>query len=1414
MTNSYFTSQKAMGRFFYISGLTADSFYSESGQQEDIEWMVYKELKRNGYERIVFYDRDWKLYCYDDESFQLLNHGKRAKESMKKEKDQNPVSAGTRRRKGLKMGKWENQRKDSDISDEMKDSATKNAGKTAVAASAAQQESKLHNGMMDNVLVYRQIDACMRDGDIKTAIVINDASDFMTELGEQKEHSMDVYTKLDPSNENIIVYIYPDQKSIPILNVSRNLKDGKSCGQQDAQQKELERLANVIEITSPNALELKRMLNYFRLRMGLNIRMKDMEDVALEIRRYMMEAEPKMRIKELYHHLKKQASEGKRLNKDNCHELFGTSKHLTGEERLNQLIGMETVKKELLSFKGGKASSREKVQFLSPVRIRPDLPVPERKDMLHVILTGNPGTGKTTVAKTLGQLYYEMGYLDTGHVVEVDREGLVAGYVGQTAIKTRQKIKEALGGVLFIDEAYSLRRNEDDHVDFGQEAIDTLVKAMDEFKGRFIVVAAGYEEEMQTFLKANPGLSGRFRLHLHIDDYTPEEIAQIVKLYMTEKGCRFSESMEEKFEAFCENWVNSADESWDNGRAAHTLAANLNLNWSNDRKGQTEVIDGVKWKIIEEHHISEKQKEHLRSADETRQEALKQLHDLIGLKQVKRQIERIRKKMIAGDKKTAGHYLFVGNPGTGKTTVARIMGKILKNLGVLKRGHLVEYTAGELVAEVQKAIQKGKSFESVVRRALDGVLFIDEAYQLLETNVGQKIISDLVPYMENNRDRICIICAGYEDDMKKFVEYNVGLTDRFSEQIRFENYSAKELTQILGDMLAADGYEADEEYMTRSLNALSGHVKTSGGARDFGNARYLRDKYIPHSLDAKNDRLFDNYGDQIPEEEKRRLTGEDIPVELKKYANRAVTNKEQKAKTAMEEIDSLIGFEGVKEKLRKLMELGRAAKEPGMEDLLDSINLNWILKGNPGTGKTTLAKILGRIYKEIGLLERGHVIKVTRADLVGRYIGHTAQNTKEYIEKAMGGVLFVEEAYTLKRSADTGKDFGQEAIDTLMEAMSDKKGEFAVIFAGYPKEMDIFIESNPGIKSRLKNNEFVLDDYTGEEVARIFEIRANNANFRVNEELMAPLPVIFDTMKKKDPKDWGNGRAAENLEEEMRMLWVSDKAFETEEDGTKVRLYVRRHLPKEYEKYLTSTGTGHSGKSGTVDKNLAGKCSIKVNTLPKQGESFDYETDFGKKEQGLVMIRADIGPDGSQGVSNGSGSIITSDGYILTCNHVIDGCSDVKVRIKVPGLGTILWLDADVVVADPVLDAAILKVNIQNFPALPMRAAFADNKIGESIFHLGYPFGVKLGDNADLVEPSLFQGHVSSIQTKNGRKRINADMAAKRGCSGGPVFSKQDGTIIGILCGSQTEGDASLMEEINYILPVSYIWENVLDLNQ
>lgn len=203
----------------------------------------------------------------------------------------------------------------------------------------------------------------------------------------------------------------------------------------------------------------------------------------------------------------------------------------TGMEELNELIGLKTVKhdvEELIGLAKVRKMREEKGMKAVPLS-------------LHLVFSGNPGTGKTTVARILAKLYKEIGILSTGQLIETDRSGLVAGYVGQTAIKTQKKIEEAMGGILFIDEAYTLNQEGEN---YGQEAIDTILKAMEDHRDKFIVIVAGYTQLMRDFVESNPGLRSRFNKYFEFPDYTVEELQAIFKMQCSKYQYKMTEEAE------------------------------------------------------------------------------------------------------------------------------------------------------------------------------------------------------------------------------------------------------------------------------------------------------------------------------------------------------------------------------------------------------------------------------------------------------------------------------------------------------------------------------------------------------------------------------------------------------------------------------------------------------------------------------------------------------------------------------------------------------------------------------------------------------------------------------------------------------------------------------------------------------
>ncbi|HHY47183.1 MAG TPA: AAA family ATPase [Firmicutes bacterium] len=245
---------------------------------------------------------------------------------------------------------------------------------------------------------------------------------------------------------------------------------------------------------------------------------------------------------------------------------------------------------------------------------------------------------------------------------------------------------------------------------------------------------------------------------------------------------------------------------------------------------------------------------------------------------------------------------------------------------------------------------------------------------------------------------------------------------------------------------------------------------------------------------------------------------------------------------AMAELDSLVGLEKVKSLVREIVAYVRIQRIRAQRLLAsDPLVLHMIFSGNPGTGKTTCARILGKIFKEMGVLEKGHLVEVERADLVGEYIGHTAQKTREQIKRAMGGILFIDEAYSLARGGE--KDFGKEAIDTLVKAMEDYKDRLILILAGYREEMASFIRSNPGLRSRFPVH-IEFPDYTIEELIKIAQLMLKRREYKLDPEALFELRGILVSKIAKNEDNTGNARLVRNIIERAvrrQALRLADK---------------------------------------------------------------------------------------------------------------------------------------------------------------------------------------------------------------------------------------------------------------------------------
>lgn len=515
--------------------------------------------------------------------------------------------------------------------------------------------------------------------------------------------------------------------------------------------------------------------------------------------------------------------------------------------KLNNLIGLTEIKKQVVDHS----------QYLEFLRLRRNKGYKELEEInLHSVFKGNPGTGKTTVAQMLGKIYRKMGLLSKGHVVEADRVDLVGEYIGQTAPKTKEMIKKARGGILFIDEAYSLARANDDSKDFGKEAIEILIKELSNGKGDLAVIVAGYPTEMDHFMNSNPGLRSRFKHQFDFPDYIPQELFDIAMFMTDKKEISFDDKGKDLLLKIITAAYRDRDKTFGNARYVNDLLDKIKMNMglrlmarkNPEKQSRAELgkvlmsdikpLEDVKISLLPEIPIDEI----------LLKVSLDDLNDLIGIENIKNQIfdlvNIVRYYRAVGKNVLSSfslHTVFVGNPGTGKTTVARILTQIYKALGLLERGHLIETDRQGLVAGFvgQTAIKTAEKIDE----ALDGVLFIDEAYALsnfngLQGDYGNEAIQTILKKMEDLRGRFFVFVAGYPDYMDVFLKANPGLSSRFDKMFVFDDYTPSQLYKIGLDMISKDDYKLGKG----AGQVFDEYVKNLFFQRDkfFGNARTIR----------------------------------------------------------------------------------------------------------------------------------------------------------------------------------------------------------------------------------------------------------------------------------------------------------------------------------------------------------------------------------------------------------------------------------------------------------------------------------------------------------------------------------------------------------------------------------------------
>lgn len=492
----------------------------------------------------------------------------------------------------------------------------------------------------------------------------------------------------------------------------------------------------------------------------------------------------------------------------------------------------------------------------------------------------------------------------------------------------------------------------------------------------------------------------------------------------------------------------------------------------------------------------------VRSADDI----LSEFDDLIGMDRVKNEFRKIYYNHVARSEKKEDvryHMLFTGNPGTGKTTVAQMTADLFEAMGIINTNKLITKKPSDFLSEWRGGT--GKKVMSIIESAYDGILFIDEAYGLATGNEerGAEVVNILLQEMENNRDRLIVIFAGYKDDMKELFKLNKGLESRIGKTIEFEDYTLEQLCEILEKKANALGFIIDPT----AKQIMEECVAASMTKEFFSNAREME-----QVLEKLKETWSEEYYELVKD------GNANLPKIL--YARHFEKIMPPKKEIS---IENLVGLDTIKKNLKDFnsqVMYQKALKIRGMKNL-PSFPLHMIFTGNPGTGKTTVAEAIAQDLYSVGVTKTDRLVKAERKDLVGRYAGETTKKAEEKIKEAIGGVLFVDEAYALSLSME-----GHEVIEVFLTAMEEHREDTVFIFAGYTKEMYDFLQMNPGIKSRIGFT-FHFEDYTPDELTEIFNLKMKHSGFKVNAKASEKVKELMEYFYAV--RNFGNGRFVDHV---------------------------------------------------------------------------------------------------------------------------------------------------------------------------------------------------------------------------------------------------------------------------------------------
>ncbi len=781
------------------------------------------------------------------------------------------------------------------------------------------------------------------------------------------------------------------------------------------------------------------------------------------------------------------------------------------EEMNKRFVGMDSIKQEIRRI--GLMLEDQKARGIS-----------DENTLKSILLVGNPGVGKSSVAEYIAKLYFSYGLLGSPQPIIVSASEFASSNVGGSQTIVHDYIKQAQDkkALIFVDEAHELLNA---HFD-GKGAIKAFMAPMTDRNHPFLTCFAVYPDEKEAFLKLDKGLYRRLRI-IHLEDYKGYELYEIMQRFIAKQGLQTTETLNNLLKKVTERIYRRRTSQTGNAGFIENIVLEMDDNRRNRCEMNAIPFNTNESTFLSPEDVPQRLRDGLNTdppSDVSEQfEAIFARFDkeIVGMKNVRKQLHQIamevRETISLGkdiDNIKIRPLMLVGNPGTGKTLISSKLAEIYTHFGLLNTDELVVVNAASLNQPVEDLIRKAQD-----RRAC---LFVDEAHRLLDSQFGRAQFGKfMAPLTEYNKP--FLVCfASYPQLDKDLMRLDPGGESRFT-IIELEDYTTTELMEIMHRKIVSEELTVDQATV-KQLEKLFNYVYQTRNTNT-GNGRFVerllekmnsnrRERCDELGIDIDNPKRFVLLPDDIPEEYHSILSIDeyDSPIErIHKIIHRIESERV-----------------GLTEMKTVLLNIAKSREYSLHYDTNQDIIYpgHYFFTGNPGTGKTTATEFFAKYLYELGVVSSPKPIIIGASNLVAEYEGQTAVKTEERLMNSVGHVLVIDEAYALANRGFQSSSFNQQAVDKIVQVIDrdEFRSSTSVIFLGYEKDLRLLYDMNPGFKNRV--SEISFPDFTEEQSFDVLISIMKSLNYYIDNKAIQSIQQQITEMHSSS--DFANGRTVRN----------------------------------------------------------------------------------------------------------------------------------------------------------------------------------------------------------------------------------------------------------------------------------------------